>query len=176
MATSYFNFQPSDLGNPVFVFQEYRLLPFFASLLNHIVRIIQLFFSSTIHFHLQTGLKYKYVSIAPIQWHSLVMAAFASAIGPFGGFFASGFKRAFKVKDFADSIPGHGGLTDRMDCQFLMGFFSYLYLSTFIKISHTTVAQVLQTAIDNLSSNDQIALYNSLKTYLESQGLIWMSH
>lgn len=34
-----------------------------------------------------------------------------------GGFFASGFKRAFKIKDFGDSIPGHGGLTDRMDCQ-----------------------------------------------------------
>jgi CDP-diglyceride synthetase len=34
-----------------------------------------------------------------------------------GGFFASGFKRAFKIKDFGDTIPGHGGFTDRMDCQ-----------------------------------------------------------
>jgi phosphatidate cytidylyltransferase len=42
---------------------------------------------------------------------------FASIIAPFGGFFASGFKRAFKIKDFGDSIPGHGGITDRMDCQ-----------------------------------------------------------
>ncbi len=39
----------------------------------------------------------------------LVLAIFASVVAPFGGFFASGFKRAFKIKDFGDSIPGHGG-------------------------------------------------------------------
>jgi phosphatidate cytidylyltransferase len=54
---------------------------------------------------------------APFQIHAVVMAAFASLVAPFGGFFASGFKRAFNIKDFGDSIPGHGGVTDRMDCQ-----------------------------------------------------------
>jgi len=34
-----------------------------------------------------------------------------------GGFCASGFKRAFRMKDFGDTIPGHGGVTDRFDCQ-----------------------------------------------------------
>ena len=43
------------------------------------------------------------------------MATFASVVAPFGGFFASGFKRAFDIKDFGDSIPGHGGLMDRLD-------------------------------------------------------------
>jgi phosphatidate cytidylyltransferase len=57
------------------------------------------------------------VAIMPIQWHALALGLFASIIAPFGGFFASGFKRAFKFKDFGDSIPGHGGFTDRMDCQ-----------------------------------------------------------
>ena len=52
-----------------------------------------------------------------MQFHAVVLAAFASIIAPFGGFFASGFKRGFKIKDFGDSIPGHGGMTDRMDCQ-----------------------------------------------------------
>ena len=52
-----------------------------------------------------------------MQLHAVVLAMFASIIAPFGGFFASGFKRGFKIKDFGDSIPGHGGMTDRMDCQ-----------------------------------------------------------
>lgn len=52
-----------------------------------------------------------------MQFHALVLSMFASIIAPFGGFFASGFKRGFKIKDFGDSIPGHGGMTDRMDCQ-----------------------------------------------------------
>jgi hypothetical protein len=47
------------------------------------------------------------------------MATFASLVAPFGGFFASGFKRAFNIKDFGHSIPGHGGMTDRMDCQYV---------------------------------------------------------
>ena len=33
-----------------------------------------------------------------MQLHGLALAAFASAVAPFGGFFASGFKRAFKVR------------------------------------------------------------------------------
>ena len=62
------------------------------------------------------------------------MACFASLIAPFGGFFASGVKRAFDIKDFGQSIPGHGGMTDRMDCQFLMGLFAYMYHQSFIKV------------------------------------------
>jgi phosphatidate cytidylyltransferase len=57
------------------------------------------------------------IPYAPFQIHCLVMATFASLVAPFGGFFASGFKRAFNIKDFGHSIPGHGGMTDRMDCQ-----------------------------------------------------------
>lgn len=62
----------------------------------------------------------------------MVLSIFASLIAPFGGFFASGFKRAFRIKDFGESIPGHGGVTDRMDCQVLMGFFVWVYCGTFV--------------------------------------------
>lgn len=75
------------------------------------------------------------IPYAPFQIHSLVMATFASLVAPFGGFFASGFKRAFDIKDFGHSIPGHGGMTDRMDCQFMMGLFSYVYYSSLIRVS-----------------------------------------
>lgn len=68
------------------------------------------------------------INVAPVQWHAIVFAAFASLIAPFGGFFASGLKRAFKLKDFGDLIPGHGGMTDRMDCQILMGCFTFVYV------------------------------------------------
>lgn len=34
----------------------------------------------------------------PFLGHTIIMALFASILGPFGGFFASGFKRAFKIK------------------------------------------------------------------------------
>ena len=59
------------------------------------------------------------IPYAPYQFHLLVMSCFASLVAPFGGFFASGFKRAFNIKDFGHSIPGHGGMTDRMDCQYV---------------------------------------------------------
>ena len=38
------------------------------------------------------------VRLYPFQIHSIALSSFASIVGPFGGFFASGFKRAFKIK------------------------------------------------------------------------------
>ena len=68
----------------------------------------------------------------PILVHSLVLALFASTVAPFGGFLASGFKRAVGVEDFAVVIPGHGGITDRMDCMIPMGAFVHFYLESFV--------------------------------------------
>ncbi|MGH0176904.1 UNVERIFIED_CONTAM: hypothetical protein FKN15_014371, partial [Acipenser sinensis] len=73
------------------------------------------------------------VRIYPFQIHSVALSAFASLMGPFGGFFASGFKRAFKIKDFANTIPGHGGIMDRFDCQYLMATFVNVYIGSFIR-------------------------------------------
>ena len=37
------------------------------------------------------------VDIMPLQFHAMMYSLFGSLIGPFGGFFASGVKRALKV-------------------------------------------------------------------------------
>ena len=138
------------------------------------------------------------VNVRPAVLHTVVIAVFASLIAPFGGFFASGLKRAFKIKvgrrlhsearvledesqmierereerqtdretererekgrererkgeretltsqthtlflahlqDFDNLIPGHGGVTDRFDCQLFMAFFFFVYFHTFIKV------------------------------------------
>ncbi|KAJ1949356.1 phosphatidate cytidylyltransferase, partial [Dispira parvispora] len=112
------------------------------------------------------------VRIAPFQYHVLALACFASLIAPFGGFFASGMKRALKVKDFGDYIPGHGGMTDRMDCQFMMGAFSYLYCQTFINIPTISVGSLLQTAITGLATSQQVQLYRDLGQYLAAHELL----
>lgn len=46
----------------------------------------------------QGGSQESVIWMYPMQLHSLSLALFSSIIAPFGGFFASGFKRAFKVK------------------------------------------------------------------------------
>ena len=72
------------------------------------------------------------LKIYPSQFHGMILALFASLIAPFGGFLASGIKRSYGKKDFGDLIPGHGGILDRCDCQFVMATFTYFYLFNII--------------------------------------------
>jgi len=68
--------------------------------------------------------------LVPFVWvHGIFISVFAATVGPFGGFFASGFKRACRRKNFGNLIPGHGGVIDRCDCMLLMQVFIYVYLS-----------------------------------------------
>lgn len=112
------------------------------------------------------------LTVAPMQFHILVMASFASLIAPFGGFFASGLKRTFNIKDFGDSIPGHGGMTDRMDCQFIMGFFAFMYYQSFIAVYKASVGTVIETAIQGLSAEEQMEVVKGLAKHLYNQGVI----
>ncbi|KAI7697049.1 phosphatidate cytidylyltransferase, partial [Hortaea werneckii] len=112
------------------------------------------------------------LTISPMQFHILAMSTFASLIAPFGGFFASGLKRTFNIKDFGDSIPGHGGMTDRMDCQFIMGFFAFMYYQSFIAVYKSSVGGVIEMAITGLSAEEQAEVVRGLAKHLVNQGVV----
>ncbi|KIM69750.1 hypothetical protein SCLCIDRAFT_19537 [Scleroderma citrinum Foug A] len=142
--------------NPIFVWREWQIWAPLRTFLSQIF-----------------GYPITVIPYVPYQLHLLVFAIFASLVAPFGGFFASGFKRAFNIKDFGHSIPGHGGMTDRMDCQFLMGVFTYVYYSSFIREHRVTVGSILQMIVSGLTVEDQMELIRDLKKYMQGQG-IWL--
>lgn len=109
------------------------------------------------------------ITTYPFLLHSLSLSLFSSVIGPFGGFFASGFKRAFKIKDFGDVIPGHGGIMDRFDCQYLMATFVNVYISSFIQ---TASPQKILQQVLTLKPEQQLSLYYMLKEALQNQGIL----
>ncbi|GMI08852.1 hypothetical protein TrLO_g10185 [Triparma laevis f. longispina] len=88
------------------------------------------------HFELVT-------KVLPIQLHAIALAIFASLVAPFGGFLASGIKRAYGIKDFDSIIPGHGGIMDRMDCQFLMALCTWVHYNVFVKMGTISVTKLL---------------------------------
>lgn len=137
--------------NPVFIPQEFRIPPL------------------TVFKKLDLPTS---ITIKPIYIHAINLSSFASLFAPFGGFFASGLKRAVKAKDFGDSIPGHGGVTDRVDCQFMMGSFTYLYYQTFISENRINVSSVLTTAMMNLNEKQIVALIVQLNKFLVEQNVI----
>lgn len=137
--------------NPVFIPQEFRLPP---------LKVLE-----------KLGIA-PTLTIKPIYIHAMHLATFASLFAPFGGFFASGLKRAVKAKDFGDSIPGHGGVTDRVDCQFMMGSFTYLYYETFIAENRITVNSILTTILLNLNEKQIINLIIDLNKILYENNIL----
>eukprot|EP00300_Choanocystis_sp_HF-7_P024644 c2614_g1_i1.p1 GENE.c2614_g1_i1~~c2614_g1_i1.p1 ORF type:complete len:441 (-),score=104.80 c2614_g1_i1:93-1415(-) len=109
------------------------------------------------------------VSFKPVQMHAVMLAIFASLIGPFGGFFASGIKRAIKKKDFGDILPGHGGVTDRFDCQILMAAFTFFYYRMFV---HAQPTSRVWDAVLALPLDVQVDLFNRLGERLRAVGAL----
>ncbi|KAG7353827.1 phosphatidate cytidylyltransferase [Nitzschia inconspicua] len=94
--------------------------------------------SHTFH-HFELVLK----NVYPIQIHALWLGFFASVVAPFGGFLASAIKRAYGIKDFDSLIPGHGGVTDRLDCQFLMALCTWVHYNTFVRMATISVPKLV---------------------------------
>ncbi|WP_017193260.1 phosphatidate cytidylyltransferase [Vaccinium witches'-broom phytoplasma] len=58
----------------------------------------------------------------------VVFAIINSIIAQMGDLIASKFKRDYKIKDFSNLVPGHGGLLDRFDSILFLSFFIVLIL------------------------------------------------
>ena len=73
------------------------------------------------------------------------------------------------TQDFGNSIPGHGGVSDRLDCQLIMGAFVYFYYQSFMKISVVSTPSYIMSL---LSPSDQLSLYKLLQKNLEELSMI----
>ena len=60
----------------------------------------------------------------------ILLTIILSIFGQFGDLFFSSIKRHYKIKDFSNIIPGHGGILDRLDSLLfvIMGFLLYMVI------------------------------------------------
>lgn len=93
------------------------------------------------------------ITVTPAVIYSVVYCLYASMLAPFVGFFASGFKRAVDIKDFGTTLPGHGGLIDRLDCITIMSIFNYVFLTQII-LKEESALQNASDSINMLQTSD----------------------
>lgn len=155
--------------NEVFLPREYDLPHFAASILSQIPLSALLWLKPMldVSITLDPVAQVGSVTLLPIQLHGLAYGLFASFIAPFGGFLASGIKRAYKRKDFDSIFPGHGGLMDRMDCILVMIFFTSFHFRTFIERKSPSAGQII-ALIRMLSLEDQKVVADALQEIMTS--------
>jgi hypothetical protein len=59
-----------------------------------------------------------------------------------------------------------------MDCQLLMGLFSFMYIQSFVENGSATVGHVFHQAIALLTPSQQVELYQALADYLVGKDLL----
>lgn len=108
--------------------------------------------------------------VLPIQIHAVVLGMFASLVAPFGGYLASGIKRAYGVKDFDSIIPGHGGVMDRMDCQLIMALYTWVHYNTFVRITSVSVPKMLYM-FNLMKESEQQQFYSQITANMTEKGM-----
>ncbi|KAF9763596.1 Phosphatidate cytidylyltransferase [Nosema granulosis] len=98
--------------------------------------------------------------------HCIPFVLVASFIAPFSGFLASALKRAYKKKDFGQSIPGHGGLADRFDCQVIIALFTNVYIRSFLRTKTQSLFCIYSYITNNLNQEEIKVLISLLRKYL----------
>jgi len=111
--------------------------------------------------HSHDHFEYILKGVYPVQIHALSLGLFASLVAPFGGFLASAIKRAYGIKDFDSIIPGHGGVMDRMDCQFLMALCTWVHYNTFVKMATVSVPKMIYM-YKMLSESEQVEFLDTI--------------
>lgn len=104
---------------------------------------------------------------SPAQLYACLIGLAASFVTPFGGFLASGVKRAYGIKDFSNQLPGHGGFYDRLDCNVIASLFAY----QLFKILYRDKFKLEDTAsmIDSLETEEKRELLDWLEQQLVSE-------
>jgi len=63
-------------------------------------------------------------------------------------------------------------MTDRFDCQFIMGSIAFFYYSSFIAVNHTTVGGLIEAAVTGLTYEEQMEVVRILSKHLVKQEVI----
>lgn len=59
-----------------------------------------------------------------------------------------------------------------MDCQFIMGFFAFMYYQSFIAIYKASVGDVMESAIQGLNAEEMVEVVKGLSKYMVNQGFV----
>ncbi len=59
-----------------------------------------------------------------------------------------------------------------MDCQFIMGFFAFMYYQSFIAIYKASVGDVMESAIQGLDAEELVEVVKGLSKYMVNQGFV----
>lgn len=111
---------------------------------------------------------YSSVTVAPAVLFTVIFAFYSSLVAPFVGFFASGFKRAVGIKDFATTLPGHGGAIDRFDCITNIGVFTFILFHNVIARDSTGVREAY-TQASQLEDPSKLLIVNTIAERLGLQ-------